>query len=99
MSTNSGWGSVPPGVPDPEVLARMAAEFFGALPGADGPAATPVADSAGALATAATPAFLQEAGRFRRAGERAGSRVRRRRSSQHCGADPAAAPASARRAA
>ena len=37
MSTNdSGWGleSLPPGLPDPEVLARLAAGFFGALPGA-----------------------------------------------------------------
>ena len=31
MSTNeAGWGGLPPGVPDPEVLARMAAEFFAA---------------------------------------------------------------------
>jgi len=34
MSTNeAGWGGLPAGLPDPEVLARMAAEFFGALPG------------------------------------------------------------------
>ena len=34
MSTNeAGWGGLPPGLPDPAVLARMAAEFFGALPG------------------------------------------------------------------
>ena len=34
MSTNeAGWGGLPTGLPDPAVLARMAAEFFGALPG------------------------------------------------------------------
>jgi len=34
MSTNeAGWGGLPPGLPDPAVLARMAAEFFGAFPG------------------------------------------------------------------
>jgi len=45
MSTNeAGWGGLPTGLPDPEVLARMAAEFFGAFPGtgevAQGPVAT-----------------------------------------------------------
>jgi hypothetical protein len=36
MSTNdAGWGSpgLPPNLPDPEVLARLAAEFFGSFPG------------------------------------------------------------------
>ena len=61
MSTNSGWGGVPPGVPDPEVLARMAAEFFGALPRtAAAQPQLPAADSAGALGPAGAPAFLQD---------------------------------------
>ncbi len=68
MSTNSGWGGVPPGVPDPEVLARMAAEFFGALPGAatahppPQPFAPAIPGAAGTGVHAAAPAlsFLQE---------------------------------------
>ena len=44
MSTSdAGWGlpGLPPGLPDPEVLARMASEFFGAYPGAQDQAAIP----------------------------------------------------------
>ena len=45
MSTNeAGWGGLPPGLPDPEVLARMAAEFFGAFPGTGEVAQGPVSD-------------------------------------------------------
>ena len=60
MSTNSGSGGLPPGVPDPDVLARMAAGFFSAVSQTAQPQ-PPATDGAGALATAATPAFLQEA--------------------------------------
>ena len=63
MSTNdSGWGleSLPPGLPDPEVLARLAAGFFGALPGArevaEGLAAgAPLAPGVAPPSTAAAP--------------------------------------------
>src|ERR1039457_241214 len=70
MSTNDGgWGNLPPGVPDPEVLARMAAEFFGPAPQRLGPArnaspqAAPAVPGAGAFDSAAGPSFsfLQDA--------------------------------------
>ena len=75
MSTNeAGWGGLPTGLPDPEVLARMAAEFFGAFPGtgevAQGPVATlpqppapAVPGGSGAFDSSAAPAFsfLREA--------------------------------------
>jgi cysteine desulfurase / selenocysteine lyase len=70
MSTNDGgWGNLPPGVPDPEVLARMAAEFFGPAPQRPAtarnasPQAAPAIPGAGAFDSAAVPpfSFLQDA--------------------------------------
>jgi cysteine desulfurase/selenocysteine lyase len=64
MNTNeAGWGGLPPGLPDPAVLARMAAEFFGAASpspvesGVPAPSAVPLVSEPAAPAYA----FLREA--------------------------------------
>jgi cysteine desulfurase / selenocysteine lyase len=66
MSTNeAGWGGLPPGLPDPEVLARMAIEFF-ATPSP--PPGAPVSSAAPAVASPvpqpSAPAVPAGAGAF-----------------------------------